>query len=569
MADERKELGETGLIDVGDVDPTLLDDVTEPPTERQRISPKSFHAGDERPAVSESALIGDRFAAFLVDLMFLYAFYWPLLIAYRSIAFGKSEGPVPVSGIEGLIFHGIFIFLVMLWFVLTEMAFQASPGKYLCKLAIRKKDGNLPSFFSVFIRNIMIPVDILLAPFCILSGLLEWTKHGQRLGDVFAGTVVIKRSSDTPKQYALSLDIISTATARALAFIIDLCLVFSFVGGYLLFLSPDKPIASMLLVVYCPVFLFLFYAVPEWLFKTSPGKWILGMVICQEDGTALELPSAVIRSAWRIFDSNPFGFLTMLFSIRHQRPGDTAAQTVIINSKRELKGLIGTAIMFLIAIGTIYGGIGNRDSFLHPDFKINFLPSIDLTGLEMSKAEKPKNLAIQNFSFGDAEKKQPRAPSIYAPGETVFINFNVIGFSEKDDKVWLVEDISINYPDGSVGLVLENLNEFQQELSGQQTSISFENTLALPADALPGRYSLTITLHDKISARDLKEQRFFYVSPKEEEQEETEPPVMENLPRRTTEPPPPTPEQEDTEDVPAPPPLKPFDTGDRSQTLDS
>jgi len=507
------DTGNTDLIDVGNIEASFDEDVTEPPDDRtvpsEMLSYESKNESSE-PTIAE---IRDRFAAFSIDIIFLYILYWPAMLIYRTVAMDSTAGPIPAMGINGLIFNGIFLLLALLWFVLPEMAIQASPGKFLCHLSVRRSDGRPASFMSILLRNLLRPIDLILFPVLILSAMLEWTGWHRRLGDIVGGTVVLRRLGNPPRQYALSLEIIATATRRAVAFLFDLALLLAFVFGYGLLLNPEQPLGSMLLVVLFPPVLVAFFAIPEWIFKTSPGKWILGMSICHEEGAAIDLAGAFTRTMWRPFDNNPFGFLTMLFSIRRQRPGDVAASSVVIRVPREAKGFICLMTWVLITVAICYIGMGNRDSFLTSGFQINFLPSIDMTSVtskgEMTSAA---NLSIRNFNFAEGEKQTPRRPSIFEPGETVYMLFDIGGYTIKRGNVWIQEDLSISYPDGNVGLKLENINDFHQELK-KSGYIRFENNIALPEDAQAGRYTVTITVRDRLSNRDLKEQRFFYVTP--------------------------------------------------------
>jgi len=124
--------------------------------------------------------------------------------------------------------------------------------------------------------------------------------------------------------------------------------------------------------------------------------------------------------------------------------------------------------------------------------------------------------------------------------------FDVNGYTVKNDEVWIQEDLSISYPDGSVGLKLENINDFHQELE-QGGFIRFENNIALPGNAQAGRYTITISIRDRLANKDLKEQRFFYVTPssskkekkidKKGDNEVNKPQNKPNTPKNTTIPP--------------------------------
>lgn len=514
MAETTNDTTGSKLIDVGDVSTSFEDDITESPG---RASPSDILTGtsneSEGPTIAE---LRDRFAAFLLDILFLYILYWPLMLVYRTIALDSAAGPIPAGGIHGLIFHGIFLLVALLWFVLTEMALEASPGKILCHLAIRKSDGAPVSFTSVLIRNILRPIDMLLFPFFMLSAMMEWTAWHRRLGDIVAGTVVIRKLGNPPRQFALSIDMIASATRRAIAFMADFIIIGAFILGYGLLLDPEQAVLSMLLLVLFPPILILFLAIPEAVFKTSPGKWMFGMSVCQEDGSAIDLTGALIRNMWKIIDATPIGFITVLISLRHQRSGDIAASSVVVKARREVRGFIGLLACLLVAGALLYAGLGNSSNLLSSDFEVNFLPSVEFGGEKASsKGPSQQNLTIQDFQFAEGEQKTPRRPSIYEPGEMVFIMFNVDGYATKGDDVWIQEDLAIRYPDGSVGLKLENINDFKQKLQ-KEGYIQFENKIALPSNAQPGRYTVVITLRDRISKHELKEQRFFYVTASKE-----------------------------------------------------
>lgn len=514
MEQQRGETENTDLIDVSDVEPNF-DDFE---TDRGRAEGAERMPGMVSPLPESSgpaiASLKDRCAAFAVDAFFLYALYWIMMVLFRAIAVGAAAGPIPIAGATGLAFHGLFLFIALVWFVVPEAAFAASPGKLLCHLTIRRVDGAHATFLGVLVRNLMKPIDLLLFPLFVTAALLEWNNWHQRLGDLAGRTIVLRKLGSPPRQYALSLDVVATACGRAVAFAVDLALFSAFAGGLALALSPETPLASMLLVVLFPLAAVLFWLLPEWLTQGSPGKWVMGYALCLEDGSAIDLPSALMRTLWRPFDTTPWGFFTCLFSLRRQRPGDVAAGSVVISAPREWRGLAGLAVVVCVSLAALYGGLQNRDSFLHEDFQVNFLPSIDVRGGGEVRDTGPTNLITMNFRFAAGDATSVRKPSIFQPGETLFIVFETSGYAREEGRVWLQEDLSVRYPDDSVGLKLENINDFNQQLA-QDGPIRFENNIAIPEGAQAGRYTVTITLRDKLSRQELKEQRFFYVTPPE------------------------------------------------------
>ena len=237
------------------------------------------------------------------------------------------------------------------------------------------------------------------------------------------------------------------------------------------------------------------------------------MSICHEDGTPLDFAGALTRTLWRPFGNNPIGFVTCLISLRKQMPGDLAAGTVVLRAPREWRGIIGTVLTLILVGSVLLAGLDNRDSFMHSGFEVNFLPSINLQGVNRPpKTGRPKNLLIQHFNFAAENSSSIRRPAIFQPGEMLFVIFDVDGYTMKDGLTWIQEDLSVRYPDDSLGLKLENINDFKKKM--QKTGpVRFENNITLPDSAQPGRYTITITLRDVNARRELKEQRFFYITP--------------------------------------------------------
>lgn len=518
----------TDLIDVSDVAEHFE---AETPEEESKSISNISEPPNEQKGGFMLASLKDRLAAAIIDGIILYGIYWFLMIAYRAIVFGQAEGPIPASGWHGLVFHGLFCLIAFLYFFIFESVFFASIGKLICRMGVRDASGEQASLGGIFLRNLVRPIDILLFPLAIGFVLIEKTGWHQRFGDLIGKTVVIRKLGTAHRQYALSLDVIASASGRLGAFIIDSVFFVILFLGYALLLNPDEPLISMILVVAAPVAFFLFYFLPEATTQTSIGKWAAGYVICQEDGTSLDASGAVIRTSARIFDMNIFGFLCTLLSIRRQRPGDLAAGTVVCSVQRQLKGFIGALVMAVVVIAIFFAGFNNRNNFLSGSFKINFLPGIDLkmAGLQGLETRPIQNLIVQQFSFAAGSPDQKRKPSIFQPGETVYIVFNVDGFQIADGKAWIQEDLMVRYPDESIGLKLENVIDFHETVI-KEGPVEFSNNIALPQNALPGRYTVTLTLRDKNSDRQLKEQRFFYVTPSGGVQKPAEEPAQPPTP---------------------------------------
>jgi uncharacterized RDD family membrane protein YckC len=505
----------TDLIDVSDV-AAEMDEATPAPAESEEISQAISEPSLEPKAMegpAPASLMG-RFAAFAIDAIVLYVIYWFMMIGYRAIAFESAAGPLPARGLHGLIFHGLFLLVAFLYFLLFESVSGATPGKMICSLRLLNVRGQPPSIGACFLRNILLPVDIVLAPFVIPFASMEWTRRRMRLGDLVARTTVIRTLSSPRREFSLTLDMLPSASGRLLAFSIDLILFALLVVGYALLLTPESPLFSMMLIVLFPVVAALFFFIPEAVARTSLGKWLFGYAICNEDGSRLGTSGAFTRTFFRLFDLNPFGFLTILFSIRHQRPGDVAAGTVVCKAERQWKSLICIALTATVVLALLYAGISNRTNLLSSDFEINFLPSADMGSVGGKRAQRrPSIFTVKDFAFAAGSPDAKRSPALFKPGDKVFLVFSVMGGTRKDDKLWIQEDLTVRYPDGSTGLKLDNIIDFHEPLE-RPGPIELTNNIAIPEDAMPGRYVANIVIRDKNADRQITEQRFFYVTPK-------------------------------------------------------
>jgi uncharacterized RDD family membrane protein YckC len=127
-----------------------------------------------------------RILATLID----YTIYSAVVVIY-ILCFGarNEEGSTEVSG-----FSALPVFLLwFLYFVGTEAINQATPGHDICKLVVVKSKGDKISFGDAFKRRILDAIDICFygipALICIYN-----TPRYQRLGDLFADTVVVRKS---------------------------------------------------------------------------------------------------------------------------------------------------------------------------------------------------------------------------------------------------------------------------------------------------------------------------------------------------------------------------------------
>lgn len=128
----------------------------------------------------ELASLGDRIIAFLIDGF--------ILVPYMIIALMITSGTF-----EGMIF--ILMIPPMFYSLLFETFGNGqTPGKKSRDIKVVKLNGGSPVFANYLLRWIFRPVDIILYG-AVAVALIIITKNGQRLGDIIAGTTVIKITS--------------------------------------------------------------------------------------------------------------------------------------------------------------------------------------------------------------------------------------------------------------------------------------------------------------------------------------------------------------------------------------
>jgi uncharacterized RDD family membrane protein YckC len=136
--------------------------------------------------------VGSRFVSALVDLMLQIA----LLVGVTGLgvavqAFGSGFGYALVLIASFLVFAA--------YDVLFEVfAAGRTPGKRVNGLRVVRLDGSPVTFFTSAIRNVLRLVDILPGMYLVGIVTILVTRRNQRLGDVAAGTLVVRERTEHP-----------------------------------------------------------------------------------------------------------------------------------------------------------------------------------------------------------------------------------------------------------------------------------------------------------------------------------------------------------------------------------
>lgn len=143
------------------------------------------------PLESVLAGLGSRFAAYAIDylLQLVVLFLGVLLIGFAANGHSNRSAGLLLVGADAL-----YAFVVLIgYFVICELFWSGrSVGKRLIGLRVVRVTGQAEGFFASLLRNIFRLVDALPALNLLAVILILATRRNQRLGDLVAGTVVIR-----------------------------------------------------------------------------------------------------------------------------------------------------------------------------------------------------------------------------------------------------------------------------------------------------------------------------------------------------------------------------------------
>ncbi len=143
--------------------------------------------GGEEQVVEQ--VTGARIVAALIDMV-------PLVILFLLMAAVWGDlGSTDDQDFAVRLENGAFIFYALLslgYYVVLEGLTGATPGKQVMGLKVVKVNGDPYEWGAVILRNLLRIIDAL--PFLYLVGLVSVavSKRNQRIGDLAAGTTVVR-----------------------------------------------------------------------------------------------------------------------------------------------------------------------------------------------------------------------------------------------------------------------------------------------------------------------------------------------------------------------------------------
>ncbi|GCF09539.1 RDD family protein [Dictyobacter arantiisoli] len=124
--------------------------------------------------------VGRRFVAILID-----SIVFGIIYAIINVLLGSKQLAL-TGGIGGIIYF--------LYFIILEATTGATLGKMALGLRVVKLDGTPIRWPDSLIRNILRIIDVLPTAYLVGAILIWSTSRNQRLGDLAARTLVVKKS---------------------------------------------------------------------------------------------------------------------------------------------------------------------------------------------------------------------------------------------------------------------------------------------------------------------------------------------------------------------------------------
>ena len=148
----------------------------------------------------EPAGLGSRLLAVTIDFILI-------IIAFVALLIGAILAGITVSGMFGessgafFLAFAVLFFYGVLWgyFVFFEALWRGqTPGKRRAGIRVVLDNGLPGGWREAALRNLVRGADIMPPPACLVGGLMIlFSKRGKRLGDLLAGTMVVREEFDT------------------------------------------------------------------------------------------------------------------------------------------------------------------------------------------------------------------------------------------------------------------------------------------------------------------------------------------------------------------------------------
>ncbi len=156
----------------------------------------------------ESAGVGDRIVATILDSIFIFFYVLVVYFIFFAVVFSKS-GNIDNSDSSFFIIVAVLCFApVIFYHLLSEYFFNGqSLGKRIMKIRVIKLDGTEPGIGAYLLRWLLRFVDITMFSGLVAVLAVVVSEKGQRLGDMAAGTTVIRQKPFVPLDLLRPVDV--------------------------------------------------------------------------------------------------------------------------------------------------------------------------------------------------------------------------------------------------------------------------------------------------------------------------------------------------------------------------
>jgi len=142
-----------------------------------------------RPAYVDS-VTGERIVAGLIDLALTLVLGFVMSVIF-SFTTTSEKGSTITGGLSGWHFW-LYIALVLAYGFVCEALWGKTLGKKLTGIHVASKLNEKLTWPRAFVRNLVRPIDAIPGFYAIGLIIVLVTKRKQRLGDLLAGTIVVR-----------------------------------------------------------------------------------------------------------------------------------------------------------------------------------------------------------------------------------------------------------------------------------------------------------------------------------------------------------------------------------------
>jgi uncharacterized RDD family membrane protein YckC len=227
------------------------------------------------------------------------------------------------------------------------------------------------------------------------------------------------------------------------------------------------------------------------------GKALVGIQVRRVDGTSSTLKAALLRNLVRLIDIIPLyliGFLAALLSKYRQRLGDLAAGTLVVDNRLKKMWQL---VLVALWLALIAGGIWASRSIYSLAAGSTPAPAANTSNTSaVPPAATNKEFSAANFKLVESKGGAQRPDGPYKPGDTVFTEYAVSGFTIPPDRgIEVLLDIQVTDPNGAA-LTKPWHDKVSGTLAQGSEDVNGYYNFELPAFSPAGLYQIVLKATD-------------------------------------------------------------------------